>query len=602
ATRPSAVQAFARGLPGPGGGVGLAHAPPAPFVGRGPVLARLEARLGMALAGERQVVFVAGDAGIGKTALVGELLRHASRMSESRIAIGRCADHYGTGEPYLPWLEALGRLCKDDRGRLLTDVLRRHAPMWLLQLPWLVEPHDRAALQREVLGGSRERMQRELDSALEAFTAEHPLVLVLEDLHWSDASTLDLVRSLAQSRTQARLLLLVSYRASDAIARGHPVRALRNELHLHDECHEEILDLLTRADVADYIAARLPAAEPSAPELAAIVHRRTDGHPLFMVSLVDDAIRSGILEIREGALRLRGEPTQLESGIPTSVREMVERDYERLDPRDRELLAAASVAGVEFSARVVAAAIESDAVEVERRCDDLVRSGRFLEAREASRWADGVVDASYAFRHALYQAVLYEEVPRAHRMRLHRSLGVCLEEKLADRVVERAAQLVLHFERGGDPLRAIAHLRRVADNAVRRCANREGIEALTRASDLLAEVPAESRGSLELDVREQLGLVRRSMGDMRGAAADFDAVVALARRAGSVDREAKALLYLCSALTWIDRERRSATLAEAIRVAERVEDELLRAHALGYAAYWNLSLRGWSAEQERACA
>src|SRR5262249_41016879 len=160
-----------------------------------------------------------------------------------------------------------------------------------------------------VMGGSRERMQRELDSALEAFTGEHPLVVVLEDLHWSDASSLDLVRSLAQSRAAARLLLVLTYRASDAIARGHPVRALRNDLRLHDEGQEEILELLTRKDVSDYIAVRLPSDERPAAELAAIVHRRTDGHPLFMVSLVDDAIRSGILQIREGRVRLRGEPS-----------------------------------------------------------------------------------------------------------------------------------------------------------------------------------------------------------------------------------------------------------------------------------------------------
>src|SRR5262249_6693412 len=151
----------------------------------------LDGWLNRALGGNGQVVFLTGDAGMGKTSLVEVFLERTRRTSEIWLATGRCVEHYGTVEPYLPLLEALGALCREVRGHSLLDVMRRHAPMWLMQLPWLLDPRERVALQREVTGGTKERMLRELTSALATFTAEHPLVLVLEDLQWSDGSTLD---------------------------------------------------------------------------------------------------------------------------------------------------------------------------------------------------------------------------------------------------------------------------------------------------------------------------------------------------------------------------------------------------------------------------
>jgi hypothetical protein len=110
------------------------------------------------------------------------------------------------------------------------DVLRVHAPMWLLQMPSLVSASDRESLSREVFGATRERMLREMGEALEALTATQPLVLVLEDLHWSDYSTLDLISYLARQRHRAHLMVIGTYRTAELIASGHPLKAVKQEL------------------------------------------------------------------------------------------------------------------------------------------------------------------------------------------------------------------------------------------------------------------------------------------------------------------------------------------------------------------------------------
>ena len=131
------------------------------------------------------------------------------------IAHGQCVETYGTPEPYLPMLDALGRLCREGGGDWLVTLLRKHAPTWLAQMPWLLDSADRDALERDLLGATRERMLREMAEAVEALTAEAPLVLVLEDLHWSDTATVDLVSLLARRQEPARLLLIGTYRPVD---------------------------------------------------------------------------------------------------------------------------------------------------------------------------------------------------------------------------------------------------------------------------------------------------------------------------------------------------------------------------------------------------
>src|SRR5262245_31566087 len=185
------------------------------LVGRDELLAALDERLERARAGRRQLVFLSGEAGIGKTSVIDALVTHAAGDPEVVIAQGACIEHNGAMEAYLPILDGFGRLLRGPGERRVLGVLEQQAPTWLVQFPWL--ERDPALLRQDLLGVTKERMLREMTEAIEALGARTPVVLVLEDLHWSDCSTLDLLGMLARRREPTRLLVLGSYRPVDVI-------------------------------------------------------------------------------------------------------------------------------------------------------------------------------------------------------------------------------------------------------------------------------------------------------------------------------------------------------------------------------------------------
>ncbi len=580
-------------------GTGLNQADGVTPVGRAGAFEALRDRLDRALDGQRQVVLVTGEPGIGKTTLVESFLGTEVAVRGCWRATGHCLEQYGAGEPYLPVLEALGRLAAEPGRELLLDVLRRYAPTWLKQLPALQRARDRAALERETLGATPERMLREMGEALEALTAEAPLVLVLEDLHWSDVATLDLITMLARRPEPARLLLIGTYRPADARWSDHPLHHVRRELESRGQSVSLRLGELERQAVAEYLSRRFEgAAEISG--LAAAIHRHTDGNPLFMVNVADYLVAEGRL-LRDGdRWRLDGRVEDLQLGVPEGFRQLVERQIDRLDERDRQLLAAASVVGIELSAVALADALEADVIEVEERCDRLVELRQFLRHTGAATLADGTFTARYAFIHAVYQQVLYQRLPEARRRRYHLRVGEGGERIFGAGARELAAELAVHFEEARDVWRAVRYLQQAAATAVRRYANREAAGYLTRALELAGDRPAAEQGATRAQLLESRGLARRASGDMSGAAADFEALARLAAERGERPLEVQALLLLTSALYWVRRDR---CLEIADRAAERgaeLSDPLARAHARGYCAHWHLNLRGWSDDHATA--
>src|SRR5262249_32852733 len=172
------------------------------------------------------------------------------------IGHGQCIEQYGAGEPYLPLLEALGRLCREPGGERIVALLAQYAPSWLVQLPVLLSESALAGLQRKVAVATRARMLREMAEALDVVTVEQPLVLVLEDIHWSDPSTVEILALLARRRDTARLLLLATYRPAELIVHDHPLRIVMQELAAHRQCVEVPLRELSGQAVATYVEQR----------------------------------------------------------------------------------------------------------------------------------------------------------------------------------------------------------------------------------------------------------------------------------------------------------------------------------------------------------
>jgi predicted ATPase len=351
-------------------------------------------------------------------------------------------------------------------------------------MPALLSPEEFDALQRRVTGSTRERMLREMAEALEVLTVERPLVLVLEDLHWSDYSTLDLLSFVAQRREQARLMMVATYRPVEVFSRDHPLKGVKQELQVRGQCVELPLACLSEAAVAEYLEKRFVGAvggQLSFPELAHVVYRRTDGHPLFMVNVADYV----------AAQDFSAENGSVEQSIPESVRQMIEKQIDRLSAEDQRMLEVASVAGAEFSAASVAAGLATEDLDaVEQSCGELARRAQFLQLKGKNSWPDGTIAARYGFIHALYQNVLYYRVTPGRRARLHQRIGQREEGGYGEHVAEVAPELAVHFEESQDYQRALHYLKIAGEKAVRRCANREAIDLFTKGLALLRLMPA----------------------------------------------------------------------------------------------------------------
>src|SRR5262249_41886984 len=310
-----------------------------------------------ALRGERQVVFVTGEAGAGKTALVEHFVAAVARREMVATTGSQCLEQFGSAEAYMPVLEAVGRLVREDAAA--RSRLRSYAPTWLAQLPWVIEEADRDRLGRDLLGAAREGMLREMAEFVEALAAEVPLVLVLDDLHWSDPSTVDLLALLAGRRERARLLVLATYRPAELVLARHPLRAVAQRLAASRQCIEVTLDDLGVDAVAEYLKRRF-AASRFPPEVPRLIRQRSDGNPLFLVTLGDQVLARGAIVERDGhwqvAQELRGEL----AAVPESLRRLIEQQLDRLGAEARELLEAASLVGIEFSSAAAAAGTKRD--------------------------------------------------------------------------------------------------------------------------------------------------------------------------------------------------------------------------------------------------
>ena len=481
--------------------------------------------------GARQIVFLTGEPGLGKTTLVSAFAEKAAGSGDVWLARGQCIEHFGVGEAYLPVLEALGRLCREPEGDALLPVLEQLAPTWLVQMPALLRTTALEAVQRRVVGATQQRMLRELAEAFEVLTVSRPLLLVLEDLHWSDYATLDLLTYLARRLGPSRMLVVATYRPVEALLRGHPLRTVKQELVLHGQAEELPLELLTAADVAQYLSLRCTGRidlSPPIRKLSRIMHQRTDGHPLFMVAVVEHLLHRGVLREGVGQWEVQPEAAGAVLEVPASLRQMIEQQFDRLSPEEQRVLEVASVAGGSCAVAAMAAGLDLTMEAVDDCCASLVRSGQFLHAGGIEVWPDGTVTERYDWRHGVYQEVVYARVPEGRRLRLHRRIGAREEAGYGEQARAHAAELAMHFDRAQDAARAVRYAQQAAENSMQRHAGQEAGVYLRRGLALLSALPdTPARAQQELDL--QLVLGRALIATKDSAAPEVEQTYARAR-------------------------------------------------------------------------
>jgi predicted ATPase/DNA-binding winged helix-turn-helix (wHTH) protein len=513
------------------------------LVGRQSALTKLDEYLRNALYGHRQVVFVSGETGIGKTSLVDAFQLRTGHTPNTRIVRGQSVEGFGGKEAYYPIFEALGQLARGKSRGDVVNTLTKYAPTWIVQLPSLVRPDQYAALKREILGATRRRMVRELCEALEGITQNETLVLILEDLHWADHSTLDLISAIARRRQTAKLLILATFRPADLILTGSPLKALKQDLLVHHLAFEILLERLTESDVGDYLGERFAGAElPTG--FATVIHKHSDGNPLFMTAMLDHLVQQDVLSETGGRWLMTMPLEQVDPGVPETLGQMLEVQLQYLSDAQQQLLKCASVDGEHFTAWSVATMMERPAAEVEEQCAALAERQQFLKASGAREFSNGVLSSAYEFRHSLYREVIYRRLNPTQRVNFHQRLANGLEALRLEDGTGAAAKIALHFEEGREYERAVQYLMLAAENATRRHAHHESSQALQHALELLPRIKAEKRAQLDVQILERLGDSYYALGDMERSAATYQAMATRAAEAGLLTTQANALMRL----------------------------------------------------------
>ena len=465
------------------------------FIGRAEAVDRLQRMWARAGTGQRAIVWVAGEPGIGKTTVIE---RFVAGLGNVACARGQCVEHHGPGEPYLPVLEALADLCRKDAS--LPSLLRSVAPTWLLQLPWLAGAEERDALRRELAGAGADRMLREMGELLDRYTEQRPLLLVTEDLHWADRATVQLIDHVARRRGHSRLMWLASFRVAEVVVMEHPLNSLRRELRLHGLCEEVMLDPFSESEVGAYLAQRSPLLAGDE-ALVRTLHERTDGVPLFVSSVVTDLLALSGRDAAAADERLAA------LAVPENLAAIIDHQIARLNDDQRSLLAAAAVCGLAFRVDTVALTLERDLGSLALACDELARGHVWLATASVDD-ADLAPAPHYSFRHALFRQVLYERIPPLVRMQLHAKVGAALErERAATGVAVAAAELALHYDRGRQPMAALRHYAEAAEAALLNFSPATCISLAERASTLLQHAPDDAeRDTLEITLATLHGI------------------------------------------------------------------------------------------------
>ncbi len=476
------------------------------LVGRDTELAQLRCFLERTLAGVRQVVFVTGEQGIGKTALVNAFLSMIStelRIGEdgsNLVARGQCLEFHGAGAAYMPVLEALTHISQGSGRHRLADALCLRAPLWLAQIPTLKGITGLKRLQPSTSSAARKRKLGEIIDLLESLSAKNLLILVLEDLHWSDYSTLNMISCFAQRRTPAQLMMICTYRPEAVLANDHPLPPVKQKLQAQMLCQELPLGFLNESDMGKYLASRFPGNDFPA-QIGPWIHRKTEGNPLFMVSVIDHLLTQRAIIRQDGHWSLNAEIESFNMGVPATIQQMIQRQIEHCSEVEQRILETGSVEGLNFSTATLAAALDIEVDFVEVTCESLSQRNRFLQSDGIRQLSDGRLTSRYRFAHSLFQSVCYRRILENHRALLHRRIGEYVEREYGNHDEGLAAKLAIHFERGSEYGRAIKYYRQAADNANQRYAEHEALELARRGLRLIDRVP-----NLPERTQQQLGL------------------------------------------------------------------------------------------------
>lgn len=477
---------------------GVSSAVPS-FVGREEELGQLAMACEAAETGQGSAVFVSGEAGIGKTALLETFIYEVSRRRRYLVLHGRCSQRLSSSDAYLPILDALARCVDGPEGSFASETLKEVAPAWAALTASSTDALSRVSTENGQL--SQGQLKREFRAFLGALSEQQPVLLFIDDLHWCDESTVDLISYLGQHAERARLLILGTYRPIDSATGNQPFEHLRRDFVARGWARDVALPFLSRDEIATYLEQQFPAHRfPSS--FAELLHVRTEGSPLFVHGLVRFLReRAYITEENEGWV-MAEDPSSLGRELPESITNLIEATLSQLTAEDRQLLQTASVQGVEFDAAVVADALQLDRANVEDRLQEVEQMQGLLRTVGEVEFKDGTLTVRHAFVHVLFQEALYAAITPARRAAWSLEIARVLTELHGPRAKRIALELAFLYKSGRNFPKAIECLLQSARHDVMIGANREAAEACRRGLQLLQKLPACSeRDKTELELQ-----------------------------------------------------------------------------------------------------
>ena len=596
-------------------------------------LEKLGRSLEAALSNKGRVIFVTGEAGSGKTALVREFAQRVQeKYPELIVALGKCNAQAGIGDPYLPFIEILSLLTGDVESKWTAGIIsREHAlrlwnllPLsvkallddgqdlinlfvpgaalasrseafssrmthWLADLKKLVE--RKSSLPADLML-QQSNLLEQYTRVLQALAAGKPLLLILDDLQWVDPGSASLLFHLGRRIEGSRILILGAFRPAEvALGRGeerHPLEPILHELKRDfGEIEVEVGKTKARQFVDDFIDT-----EPNrlGHKFRETLYGQTKGHPLFTVELLRNMEERGALVKDKDGRWIEG-PKLDWNTLPARVDAVIEERVHRLNKKLREILTIASVEGEEFTAEVIARIQKEEVRELIKHLSRELDKRHHLVSAKGIRQLENQRLSSYLFQHILFQRYLYNSLDEVERAELHEEVGNILEALYGAQAEEIAAQLARHFLEAAIVPKAIEYLHKAGNKAVRLSAGAEAIAHYKKALELLQQLPETSERDRQ-ELALQLALAVPLQATKGFGAPELGQAVVRARelcdRMGDTPQRFTALVQLSTYYSTTAQYRTALKLREEIsRLAAQLKDPLLEAVSY-YAHVWPL--------------
>jgi len=557
---------------------GLRHIP---FVGRTYEFGQLVGLIARLTSGSGHVALVEGEPGIGKSRLIHELIRHAHSLGLHALA-ANCYE-IERGVPYQPVIELVGQALE----QCSTPVLQRLAPTSLAELAALAPAVAERVANLPTLSGElpearQARLFRAIEQLFDALASDRQIVIVVDDIHWVDDASLQFLHSFAHRVARRRVLLVLAYRGEEVAADGR-VATLIESIRREPNTWHLPLARLSSADTHTLLA---ESADPAlqAPGLGSWLYRETEGHPFFLVSILQSSLEQRLLPTDDQSTwhaDARAFPSAAASTLPEALRNSVRSRVTRVPREVRPILDVAAVLGRRFDFDTLQLVTKESASTLLDAIETLVDRRLLLEEE------DGGV---YDFSHDKIREGVYLDIGGTRRMLLHRAIAEALESHAGGKTQERAARLAEHYQRGQVWSKAITYLMQAADFSQSLFATRETLGLLDRAIALTEAHPAAAEQGLALKLYEQRGAARAQAGQIEGAVADFERVIDAARTSRDREHERDLLIQLGMAYRRGDAyDRATACLAQALEASREMHDDRHTADTL-----YHLGTVAWS--------